>query len=1363
MFPIRLKHILHKTLKDLHSLHTFQLSQDTPGSIYETRLQQTIESILQLLNYDNKISTKLEISVSPAVSDIVPLKLVCFLGSNSANSSDDTDTVTGIDILQYVSSFGEHRNDSSTHQGHQRANSRPENRPTVLDHIIDLLASNSALGRPSRIRDQYSVVITKFSEFIESLITLNSEYEALLVAYLCRCYHHDLLFYADLQNKLESNINLDSEDSQKLVNLLDEYVGSDGVNDNHESLTELDDSMFSYDNIQRDSSGSLNFSCTNKDLERAYFIFLHILSAKEHPLRDVRKYVKVMVNMVKKRSGIEYFGVESEDYSQKRFDIFRSFLVGTMTPNDSPLLRSEFSVVNERSLERLHHFISSGNDLFEHESWILGSQANPNPLDEPGYAHDLNISEPGILQPLSLDDQRELYGNLVQIIDQINEFENFRFDSAFPAILRYYLKLLYNDLPMLVISDDFEYVNNIVRLVNNFVDFENKPDGEKPDEREAKVFKDDVFEFNQLHKWLSPNYVKNEETTTLLMRLAVLEFSKKNQSKQIIFYLWKSKLESQYQLETSLSQKWTPSKETSLKEKYLNRWFAKIIRYQKLEDETRSYYDRSLLDRYIYQWNTALNEFEDMNMKADLFFKKRFLAIYRSRYSRVNDAYNIFQKMQNEKLLKRYLFLWKKRQHHINDIRQRADDKNQEFRSLNDQIILSHIMNHWYESTNKRAQIMDGIDLGSKLKKLSALESTFLKTIHLRKWKRAYKLQVLMIDVQDANNRSLLSFVFKETWLKKWKLNMVAARTIEQVDSSIKESFFKYWRDSFVDIKKGNTYNEVIVLRRYLQLWHQQTAFHQKLIQYEASNQIFDKNKYFSVWKLAHRLSNFKKTQDKKLVEGSLRVWARKLVSNKISEINSSKITDQKLLQDQFQKWKDKLRKLSKLAHNADIIIQRKFFLIYTERMRLYHSQFLEADSFKKNYNFQDKITMALVLRKWQLSYKDRFEKKSSQKIYDFENNIIKPHIRRKYFVAWIERFNDDLSKKHILELQLENYKRGGSLVQKTLSDWRAKLTFNQALRDKADALKTKLLVKKSLVLWYENYLNKTIYFNEIADDFINNKDIQKLRDIISKWSMTYIKVIKRNEQSCDLFIERWQSAHLKSIWDLWVLKARERHDHGLSGDSSFDVSNSTFMSTSSPLASRNYMTYSKGSPIRESGDNYFNTPLRQQFGKGSFATPGTSRLSPTKLQETTQRLKYEKIDAYRKHLGRARGSTPRSSPEKRGRSSLSFDKSSDYQVNTKDSRSTRTQFTSILPPDPPVFAQKIRDNAKISNPPPGYISLGNGTSAEDEPETVTVETAKHLRRITPIMFPTDDEINQPIFSPASSLKSRLSQAGAPQ
>lgn len=209
----------------------------------------------------------------------------------------------------------------------------------------------------------------------------------------------------------------------------------------------------------------------------------------------------------------------------------------------------------------------------------------------------------------------------------------------------------------------------------------------------------------------------------------------------------------------------------------------------------------------------------------------------------------------------------------------------------------------------------------------------------------------------------------------------------------------------------------------------------------------------------------------------------------------------------------------------------------------------------------------------------------------------------------------------------------------------------------------------KFLRIWFEKF-QEIHLLEDAAEDFEVESNFMLARDILRKWSMHYTKNTKRHQQLCEDHIAKKEHEKFRSIFELWVYKTKEIE------------ANTSIYSNGSPLAKRAQTRAQVTTPQKRF------SPVR-----GS-STPVSKGPSPTKLQETTQRLKDQKISALRERLGRARGTSPPNKP-------------TPFRLDFK--KNVSTTFAPVLgPPLPPHF------------------------NVED------IATAKHSGRIKPMVFPVD-------------------------
>lgn len=285
------------------------------------------------------------------------------------------------------------------------------------------------------------------------------------------------------------------------------------------------------------------------------------------------------------------------------------------------------------------------------------------------------------------------------------------------------------------------------------------------------------------------------------------------------------------------------------------------------------------------------------------------------------------------------------------------------------------------------------------------------------------------------------------------------------------------------------------------------------------------------------------------------------------------------------------------------------------------------------------------------------------------------------------------------MEQKCISFQRHSDTLKSYLHHWRESALAIEELEDDAIEFELKMLMKKALVIWYERYTSN-VQLTDLSNDFRDQREFSKLREVLNVWSMKVLKYVKRNEQSCTLFIEKWDQARKRDFFDLWrsnLLASRNVRDED--GD--------TTMSNQSPLASKSTRNLT-GSP------SYLNTPLKRSPPRN------LNTFSSSRLESTTLRVKSQRISALKRRFESAKSSSERDARDSR-RVSESYQQNYVRLLPPK----VRNSYRSILPPEPPNF------DIKRTNTPAGPSPMD---------EMSIIATAKKLRRITPIFIPTEDD-----------------------
>lgn len=1360
--------LLHQTLKELHILHGYQGDETR----YAVLLRATVKNILRLLDYSDKVYCELNFTVSSAVPEIKSTSWVYYMRRNSTpNSSENLD----INAVQFFQDF------VLRSHGHEEVN--------VLNLLTKILSGISSSLRPIRLKDSYSAILVKLSNLIEFFTKLRVLSEAHLVNFLCQCITYELTFY----ERLNADINLKEEDTENIVKYLDSFLKTWG---------DEDDSIFTYD-VPR--GPPLQFSSNNSDLQKIYSLFLNILSFKNFTAKDFRNYIKVLVAMFRKHAKLEFFELADYSYKEMKFNSFYDFFVGnsdgfTLLPhrykaiNDDVLLKfnvfpemdeeNSFQAMDEVGLETgkmetgrregkekgfsLEEELRSGSrqqDLHNTSKIHLLSTQTPHHSLSEEIPHDLlseHTSYP-IVHPLSLAEQAELCSNTGEVVELLLDF-NIDLNPRFAQIFKHYMRLLYDTLPTFSNPHDLVFVNEVKHLVQRLMDFAYEDDEE--DDYKIKIY---IKRFQEANKWLSI------DAPTMLARLAVVEFHKSTHLKKAILSRWYSKTLKYRTYEADIEES-RADKEIELQRKLLKRWFVRHARFERLEDAARGFSSRRLLANVVEKWISRTMRNQTMYLQSNMKFLQPYFEVWAKKLYEYDRGCQQGDNIYSRTLVKNvFTGLVQK---YINQ-RAREDEHSamvQELISSKKDELVRRVWDRWYEkmnsntdayseplvvelvSTNRDILQRVPTNLSEKLNKLRLLEVDWIKQKYLKQWRAASVRSQTYALMKSNNEHALKTFFFRDLLLKKFKLYTCEREFRQKHDIAFNQQVLEHW-ETYTQMQiRAREFHREQTLRKGLKMW---VLRHQL---YKCTEDVELARTYFKEWHLRCQLLPLELRVSMRAKKAAFAVWKKRL--EQVQQLEQMQAMS---LRPKFLRiWVLATRNIGESEVVADIQFLRKF--INKMRDKSDNIAQLERQDWKLR-QIDEEILLREMLRKWNSHRIRKFDAESESKIAAFQSRIVVPNVKARFFTQWIEAFNTKQDINDDLESRCMAFCKG--LLKRSLIQWKDKVSEAQDLVDAADNFRYASLSKRMMIRWYEKFHQVHHEFGEIADEQVYERDVRRVNEVFNHWTMRLTKAVRRNEQNYDIFVKKWNTARLRSIFNLWTYKQGERRLLRISLEALADVDDS-MVSASSPLASRaRSMRILTNSDVSEGLPNsYLYTPVKQ-LNRAPMTTPRTMRISPEKMQETSQRLRSERIDELRKHFGKARdSSTPQIAKLREARKeSIPEDPEERDAANESIGKSTVESIPERPPNLSPIDPNSSR-YIRLAPPPPNFVPWKevSGSFSSDsvshsilEDEQVVIENAKRLRRITPIMFPTEDDISEPAFSPINKIKERLRNRISPK
>ncbi|KAM9899544.1 hypothetical protein OXX69_009433 [Metschnikowia pulcherrima] len=171
----------------------------------------------------------------------------------------------------------------------------------------------------------------------------------------------------------------------------------------------------------------------------------------------------------------------------------------------------------------------------------------------------------------------------------------------------------------------------------------------------------------------------------------------------------------------------------------------------------------------------------------------------------------------------------------------------------------------------------------------------------------------------------------------------------------------------------------------------------------------------------------------------------------------------------------------------------------------------------------------------------------------------------------WREKHERSEEDQIILDKNLAFFNSINILKSESFLHWIDVTRKVASAADKGVDFHRALLHKNFLLAWYEKFITKARCLSDIAEKFISRHESTRSIEILRKWNSTFTKKVRRNQQTFDMFAEKWERTNLKTSFELWHEKARQRihvEDEYAEANTTLGPPNSSFESPSSPIES---------------------------------------------------------------------------------------------------------------------------------------------------------------------------------------------------
>lgn len=1373
--------LLHQTIDNLCALRLY--NHEDGLNTYENLLRNTLNDLLTIIKYREQFYTELNIFVDRNSIALKPLSLICYIDEREMHGRRK-------ETLEYEHIF-------KLLQDHGL--NEPEERYT-LEHLQELLLMldqtfGGLTNRPEDT-DTYRDIIKLFSDLISYFINCKHEAETVLAVYLTKCMDYERAMYSDFKNILDTDPTL-ANISQVMSEKVEQLISQDPqleAHDDKQNLIFREDDKATPLPIHR---CPLKFCCDDDTFQNFYTLFLQISSLKDSNRKDkdvsTRRYIGLMIQLYKLSRSIESMEINDFNHKEAKIRATYKFFFDVLEGSESrlhPSLRkikesvlSEYTLFPEFDPGKL---VEAQNASIENQQRIRRMK-----ISSPSESTELESIDSHIKQTKRRSDPSEnvssitsgkIYDDLNHLIPLLNEF-NLNFDYNFPGIFNYFVNFVKKNSELVSIKDE-RYILDVTRNIEELIKFED----EEITHDELDI-KDIVLKLHELHLHLCfKNLAELPTNSSLAMRVTNALYFKNLNKKRDLFDIWNFKLLKVSQLYYNLSNQWPEMESRLLAERFLRRWYSQKNKLNMIYTLTDTHQDNLMLKQYFKDWQTRVEFCKSAGIQADYKFMKGKFLVWLKIKRQHTKLWNVSVEFRNKKVLQAvFQGLYSKFENQRNKM-DKASKICEEFSARIVRSLQINIFRTWYSHMNNKYTTIACADpgpkqltilelahakyqvstLSEKLRILAQKERFFILQKFMNIIKLASNLKNKQFDASHVSQRILVGFIFSQ-WLQKKNLRLLSSGVISKKDQFLKGSCFINWHERYTENISARNFSRSKLIRRYFSQWKLKfnlvATINNKESNFMKLSSRSSEHMAFIMWRLKHTALKVDRTSKMLFQSVLFYHWLHNYNSLQFIRDQADNYREQKVKEQALYYWHSNLVRTKSLRQNAELEIKRRFLKKLVAKYSRYNLAWIQTTKESKlasdnsKYFFSDRFILISYFIKWKQDYDYKIQAGVQSKVRLFEDTVAFPKMKNFFFYYWVERYNQHIRKLEELERRSAQFLSSSNIRRHIYNKWLQSTMKCAELEAASIEFYEKLMTKKFLIIWYDKLLFVETYLNDLADDFSSQKDFNKAYEMLNIWSMKYIKKIKHNNQTCEIFKERWQNVIQRSILELWVYKFREKRNSRNISDIFVDA-DASIVSNQSPLANKiQAKTATLKANDTEANSSYLFTPLKLRVQSPFTPAVNKSRQSPSpsKLQETTLRIKNEKIDALRRHFGRAKAtSTPKRENIRNGKNVPSNSERKAIDMNfrfVKLSPPKDRKYETMYPPDPPVFipdtlflkSERVDEKFSEEN---DLLSYKN--------EKSLIETAKRLRKITPIYIPTEEEVNNVKFSPITKLKQKV-------
>lgn len=864
-------------------------------------------------------------------------------------------------------------------------------------------------------------------------------------------------------------------------------------------------------------------------------------------------------------------------------------------------------------------------------------------------------------------DPKSVLPGLVQIVTQLKDFSK-DVNPDFPSLFKHYVEFMDQNLSIAT-KEDYEYVEEMPLVVESILESESLTD--------LMGVLDRFIFLQSLLLCESPSI-----SVTLLMRASCFDFERQRGFEESVFQIWKGKLERVERLERLYAK-------LDKRPHILSKWRLARKKIELRDQATTSHYEERLQLFVIWRLKVALKRTKELDLKAGLLELKRVFKKWLSAFLLVRGRCTDAEKLYTKNQLLKYMNTWKERSNHIEQAKIEFEERCDDFVDTSRVLLLQRYFCKWRKIVNAEYETQ----LFSKLQQFKEIRNHFVVEIFFGKWRQSTELVFKLENFKRDQNYRTIRMILSN-WRCKLQLDEWAQKTIHDHNIANKEAVFQKWMLNASRALEARSFQDKNLVQRYFKRWKTRRNANVFVVKAEVRTV----RNVFRNWQLQALATRSEDSANRELVVYTYKLWKDKFGIALGHDTEALAFKNHLLARFAIEQWKYSFYSLQDKETQAERMIKKRL-------LTRWQTHFNTRKQELENVKVIDKYTQRYFFSIWRDKYDDAVEDKLATRIPQF-TDYTDALMKSKYLSEWREQY--------FYQKELQNIEFSFNPALHTfILHWIKRLDEVREL-DERIAIYNDGVMYRTLSQWRWRF-EQIDAINEQGEDYLAQKNFALLRQSTQDWIFKFNKGVKRHYQLLGTFQERSDKRLASNVIHLWLQKHRDKLEEE-------ELANETYVSNSSPLASRAHQQR------QQQREPFAPTPQRR-FSPNKMSTPRSKLPSPSKLQETSQRMRDQQVSQLRERFGRAKLS-PR------------------YKV--RPISPVKLNYNVDL--SPPKDEKSSDFENEFRSPNTSSSSSPTDTQSYSLNDSSVISTAKRMGRIKPISFPTGEE-NDVKLSPASKVK----------